>query len=226
MIPEKYVRRITDHMLVDLYLSGVDGGRVIWPWKMQAVHEADQTHVITSERYVLDSGWQRPDLGTRDVLDRAYTLGADVAVLVDVYQDKDETVDRILKDIEIVDSHPYDGELMVPLQAPYGDCYRELEGTGSIYAIGGLKDGLDAERLEAAREVRAVAGPDVRLHGLGWGPSEQIAKAIHRDPDLLESIDYSTPLRKGIDMLPSESGAERSTITAAGAVVRLLRDAR
>lgn len=224
MIREEYLRRLVDAAHVELYLSASDGARIYWPWRMEPPKEASQSYRNACERYVIDSDPLDDDVTERDVLDTAYRLDAEVASLQDVYQDKDATVDALLRGLEVADSHEFDGTLLLPLQEPYAECYRELgEPDGHWIGIGGLKDGSDAARIKAAKAVRRVA-PDVHLHGFGWGPTDDLAAAIRTQPSLLDSMDYSTPCRSiPVDMTP---GDERMSVTAAYAGARLVRDLR
>jgi len=224
MIREEYLRRLVDAAHVELYLSAQDGARIYWPWRMEPPKEATQSYRDACERYVIDSDPQDDAVTATDVLDTACRVDAEVASLQDVYQDKDATVDALLRGLEVADDHAFDGTLLLPLQAPYDECYVELgEPDGHWLGIGGLKGGSDAARIDAAQTVRRIA-PDAHLHGFGWGPTEDLAAAIRATPSLLDSMDYSTPCRSiPVDMTP---GDERKSVTAAYAGARLVRDLR
>jgi len=226
MIRTEYLRRLTDAAFLDLYVSGTDGARMYWPWRMQPCHEADSRHRDACERYIIDSSFQDESITNIDVLDKADTLDAEMCVLADVWHDKDATVDAILEGLELYDDHPFDGGILVPLQPPHDECYLELEGQGiDVFAVGGVKDEDDRTRVEAARSVRAVAGPEPHLHGLGYGATPGIVQAVQRDPDLLDSIDYSTPIQSGngSDIAP---GKERMSVVASRAAAQLVEDLR
>lgn len=226
MIRDEYLRRLTDAAYLDLYVSGTDGARMYWPWRMQPCHEADKRHRNACEKFILDSSFQDESITNIDVLDKAYTINAEMCVLADVWHDKDATVDAILEGLELVDDHPFDGGILVPLQPPHDECYLELEGQGiDVFAVGGVKDKPDEERIEAARSVRRVAGPEPHIHGLGYGATDGIVKALQKDPDLLDSIDYSTPIQSG-NGTDIASGKERMSVVAARAAARLVEDLR
>ena len=225
MIREEYLRRLVDEAYLDLYLSSTDGGRIYWPWRMQPAHEATTKIRNACESYILDSSFQDESITNVDVLDKAYRIDADMCVLADVWHDKDATVDAILEGLELYDDHPYDGDILVPLQPPHDECYLELEGQDiDVFAVGGVKDSGDKERVEAARSVREVGGPDVHLHGLGYGATEGIVQAVQENPDLLDSIDYSTPLQTSIGGV--DPGEERMSVVAARAGAKLVEDLR
>lgn len=225
MIREEYLRRLVDEAYVDLYLSAVDGARCYWPWRMQPVHEACKRYRNACEHYIVDSSFKDESITNEDVLDTAAELGAEAAVLADVYQDKDATVDAILDGLELADDHHYDGDLMVPLQAPHVECWEELEGQADIYAIGGLKDATDDAKLYAAKGVRAAAGKDIHLHGLGFGVTDRLVDAVHAHPDLLDSVDYSTPVQNA-NVRDVEAGKERMSVVASRAAATLIEDLR
>lgn len=226
MIREEYLRRLVDEAYVDLYLSGVDGARVYWPWRMQPVHEASKRHRNACEYYIVDSSIQDESITNEDVLDCAELMDAEAAVLADVWHDVDATVEAILDGLEIYDDHAYEGDILVPLQPPHSECYRQLEGQDiDIYAIGGVKDDTDAEKIRAAKDVRAVAGPDVHLHGLGYGATDTIVTAVRNDPTLLDSVDYSTPIQNA-NVRNVEAGKERMSVVASRAAATLIEDLR
>ena len=225
MIRREYLRRLVDEAFVDLYLSAVDGARIYWPWRMQPVHEASDRHRDACEQYIVDSSFKDDTITNEDVLDTAAALDAEATVLADVYQDKDATIEAILDGLEVADDHRYDGDLVVPLQPPHQECYAELAGQADIYAIGGVKDAPDAEKVQAAKAVRAVAGPDVHLHGLGYGATDPIVDAVRNQPALLDSVDYSTPVQRA-NTQTVEAGKERMSVVASRAAATLIEDLR
>lgn len=225
MIREEYLRRLLDAAYVDLYLSATDGARCYWPYRMMPTHEADKRHRNACERFVVDSAIQREDLGNEDALDMAHHLDAEMVVLADEWHDLEGTVDAALEGLDLYDDHPFDGDVMIPLQPPHDECYRRLEGQADAYAVGGVKDAPDQERISAARSVRDEAGEDVWIHGLGYGVTEGITRAVHQSPELLDSVDYSTPVQSAMND-PTAPGAEHMSVVAARASAQLVEDAR
>jgi len=134
------------------------------------------------------------------------------------------TVHRVRDGYELAQTHPFDGEIILPLQAPFSDAVGELP-SHDRYAVGGLKDASasDTRRVEAARETRAAA-PDAWIHGLGWGATDSVVAAVHDDPTLLDSVDYSTPIQNAIHGVAR--GEERTSVTAAHAGATLIEDLR
>jgi len=225
MLRQEYLRRLVDGAHVELHLSGNDGARLYWPWRMNPPKQASKSYRDACEQYVIDSDPLDDDVTATDVLDTAHRLDAEVASLQDVYQNKDATVDSLLNGLEVADSHAFDGALLLPLQEPYVECWRELgEPTDEWLGIGGLKDGTPAERIQASHDLRAAVGNDVRIHGFGWGVTG-IAQEIRQNPGLLDSVDYSTPVQNSTHDKCS-TGKERKSVVAIGAAQRLVRDLR
>lgn len=224
---DEYFRRLVDEAHVELYFSAVDGARLYWPWRMQPPKDATDSYRNACEKYVIDSDPLNDAVTARDVLDCAHRLGAEVASLQDVYQDKDATADALLRGLEIADDHAFDGTLLLPLQDPYVECWHDLgEPTAHWIGVGGLKDASDSARIQACVNLRDAIGPGVHLHGFGWGPRDDLAATIRSEPTLLDSLDYSTPIQRGIDGIDGTPGAERMSVTAAAAGARLVRDLR
>jgi len=225
MLRQEYLRRLIDHANVELYLSANDGARIYWPWRMQPPKEANAKYRDACERYIIDSDPLDDSVTATDVLDCAHKLNGEVASLQDVYLDKDGTVDSLLRGLEIADDHAFEGELLLPLQEPYVECYEEIGRPDHMIGLGGLKDATNRGRIDAARQFRNHVGPSVWVHGFGWGPTGELARAIRNDADLLDSLDYSTPVQS-VDYSLSTSGKERMSVTAAYAGARLVRDLR
>lgn len=224
MLRNEYFRRLVDGSNVELYLSAIDGARLYWPWRMQPPKDASENYRNACERYIIDSDPLDDSVTTTDVLDTAHTLDAEVASLQDVYQNKDATVTSLLDGLEIADSHTFDGQLLLPLQKPYVDCWKELgEPTEHLLGIGGLKDARPIERLKATRELREAVGPDVWIHGFGWGV-KGLTDAIRDNPNLLDSLDYSTPMQSA--EMSGSAGTERMSVVAMEAATQLIRDLR
>jgi len=205
MMREEKVEEIAYMSEVDFYLSSRDGGDVWWPWRMQPVHEATPRYVDACEKYLVDSSFNREDITNQDALDKAAEFRAYGVLLEDVYLDVDATINRLLEGRELVDSHPFGGEVYHPLQQPYERCWKEI-GEPEKVALGGLKDATSAEKVRAAKRFRELVGDDVVVHGLGWGPSDKLARAVVDQPELVDSIDASTPIYRArhMDILPGE----------------------
>lgn len=225
MLRQEYFRRLVDAAPIELYLSGMDGARLYWPWRMLPPKSATKNYRDACERFIVDSDPQDDTVSTRDVLDTAERLDAEVASLADVYLDKDATVDSLLQGLEVYDDHAYSGQLLLPLQAPYVECWRDLgEPQGHMLGIGGLKDARSRERITAARQLRDNVGEGAWIHGFGWGPTSELAGVIRSNPGLLDSLDYSTPMQD-VDY-SYQNGTESKSVAAMQAGTQLVRDLR
>lgn len=225
MLRDEYFRRLVEGAHVEVYLSAVDGARLYWPWRMQPPSEASETYRNSCERYIIDSDPLDDSVTTRDVLDCADRLDAEVASLQDVYHDKETTVDSLLDGLALTDDHAFDGDLLLPLQAPYVECWKGIgEPTDHLLGIGGLKDGRPTARRQAAEHLRAAVGEDVWIHGFGWGP-RSLAETIRDRPGLIDSLDYSTPMQNAAQN-DATAGAEVMSVAAMDAGRRLIRDLR
>jgi hypothetical protein len=233
-----YLAELLDHAYVDLYLSinvgspsATHGSRGYYPYRFEPVHEipSDATSHPDCYRYVVDSSIQHDAYGNQDAVDTAARVDADAVVLADKYQDLDGTVDAVLEGLTLANNHEYGGDLIIPLQPPHAECYRQLRRHGidptHTFALGGLKDcNDDAEKLAAARAVRDAADHPIELHGLGFGVTPELARGIRDTPRLLDSIDYSTPAQSQIP--DTEPGDKRLCTVAARAGADLIEDLR
>jgi hypothetical protein len=225
MLREEYLRRLIDGAYVELYLSANDGARLYWPFRMHPPGEATPRYRNACEKYIVDSDPLDDSVTTRDVLDTANRLNAEVASLQDVYLDKNATVDALLEGLEIADDHAFSGALLLPLQAPYVECWKEIgEPTQHLIGIGGLKDSTPEKRLKAAKTLRNAVGEDIWIHGFGWGV-EGLAQEIRDNQTLIDSIDYSTPMQEAATD-KCTPGEERMSVAAMGAAQKLVRDLR
>jgi len=226
MLRDEYLRRLIDASPIELYLSAGDGARIYWPWRMEPPKEASRSYRNVCEKYIIDSDPLDDAVTTKQVLDKAVAVDAEVASLQDVYLDKEATVESLLRGMEVADDHEFDGKLLLPLQSPFVECYKEVgEPTDHLIGIGGLKDGTEWERIEATKTLRSYTGNDVWIHGFGWGPTDKLAQQIRSTPDLIDSLDYSTPVQTAIKSTDMP-GAERKSLIAMRAATQLVQDLR
>lgn len=220
MISQSAIENIISSAPVEVYLSE-NSGILNWPWRMNAAHDASEQLAEGTETYIVDSSFQRDDIGTEFVLDKAAEISADIVALVDVYGSRKKTVDSILKDIEIVDDHEFEGEIMVPLQPPHDKCYLDLEDVGDLYGIGGVAKESAEAKVKAAERARKVAGDDEHLHGLGWGMTQPVVEAIRSDPGLVDSIDSKSAYDKAMTENMDDTWMANTGNSGRGAVVSL-----
>lgn len=232
MIDTEYLDRLVRATPVKLYASGVDGARCFWPWRMNKAGGAmgparRRAMAAKCDHYVLDSNFKDETITNRDVLDEAADMGADAAVLADVYQDMEATVPALLDGLDLADDHRYDGTVVLPLQAPHDECYREVAPSVARdvwWAIGGLKDESPTLKIEAAQRLRQAVGQEAHIHGLGYGVTDDLARYIRSNPEFLDSIDNSTSTSNSVGDQPGR--AEKATVSAAYATAKRLETLR
>jgi hypothetical protein len=254
MLRDEYLRRLIDGAHIELYLSANDGARIFWPWRMQPPKEASRRYRDACEHYIIDSDISDPSVTTKECLDTGYQLNAETVALVDympfdwyqreldsgdhpeawaAFQDLqsefdsayDATLHSLREGLEQASEHPFDGQILIPLQEPWVECWREL-GKPREYplGIGGLKEGTPKERESAMRTLRNAVGSDIWIHGFGWG-IKGLVKPLRENPDLLDSLDYSTPMQNSATEACTP-GKERMSVAAMDAGKRLVRDLR
>lgn len=226
MIDRDYLRRLTLASPVDYYASGIDGARVYWPWRMnKAGAEAGRNHAAKCDSYAIDSNFKDDSVTNEDVLDKAVELYAEIAVLADVYLDADATVEALREGLETARSHDFDGVVALPLQPPHAESFHRLkDDVGDLdvwWCVGGFKDDPASVKLEATRSLRAATGPDVHIHGLGFGVTPLLARAVRADPGLLDSIDNSTAVSSAMTDTISGSDEMMSVVAARATAKRI-----
>jgi len=232
-----YLAKLIEAAYVDLYLSAnvgsttADrGSRAYYPHRLEPVHEIPEsaTSYPRCYRYIVDSSFNNPEYDNKDVFNAAERVGADSVILADELHDIDGTIEAVLEGLDLYKDHEYDGDVMIPLQPPHDECFNRLKAhgidTNQTFAIGGLKDASDQRKIKATESLREAAGEEVALHGLGFGVTEEIARAIRETPSLLDSLDYSTPVQQAIGT--GANGEERLSTVAATAGAQLIEDLR
>jgi len=162
-----------------------------YPAKLQKPSTVNDRVRDTAESFIFDSGIG-DDVSNAEVLDMAHEYDADYVVAKDYLHDQPRTTESVLDFMDQYDSHQCDASVLVPLQPPYDEHYRELEGHGR-YVLGGMamESVSLRDKLTWIRDFRRVA-PDVHAHGLGVGGGIQFVRAV-AGAGLLDSVDCSTP---------------------------------
>jgi hypothetical protein len=229
MISQEYVERLSDAARVDYYVSGNDGGRVYWPWRMQKAGGQAGCHTDQCETYILDSNFTDESVTNADVLAEAHDVGADAAVLADVLGDPDATVRALQNGLDSAREHDFSGVVVLPTQPPHDRVAKQLKnhthGLNIWWGVGGVKDAPAGEKIDAARQLRAVVGDDAHIHGLGFGVTQALAAAVRDQPNLLNSIDNSTAMQNA-SVTDLEGKKEKMTVAAARATAERLRRLR
>lgn len=198
---------------------------------MQPVHEVPDsaTSIPRCHTFILDSSFKDESITNDDVINTAAGIGADAAVLADVYHQPYETIEALETGLTLISEHTYDCTAVLPIQPPMkhsldGLARSTIDPTEHIIAIGGLKDAPVNTKVTAAQTVRERLGADVTIHGLGFGVTTGLAVALQNQPHLLDSIDSATLIQKNQSAGPPGDGRMLSAAAATNA--QLIHDLR
>lgn len=172
------------------YFHAGDNYRHFYPYRLQRPKKANWKRREMCTEYILDSGLGNEDVTNEGLLDLAHELQATYVVPKDYLHDQERTTESVREFMELYEDHPCVSEPLVPLQPPHDEHHEVLSGFRA-YAIGGVKDEADSDKIAAARRMRDVAG-NAYLHGFGFGPTEEMLRTVRENPDLLDSMDSST----------------------------------
>lgn len=181
----------------------------------------------------MDSAIGDAAVGNQEVLDKAHKLNTDYVIPADTLHNQTATTQAVREFMDLYDQHECRAKPFVPLQPPYHEHYRELDGY-SHYVLGGIAQSDPDEQLKEIRRFRSEAGSGVYAHGLGLGASLTLIRELRDNPRLLDSLDLSTPEQviRG-EKLPDKSwdqrdfeyptGKDSSTVRAAFASAVVLQ---
>lgn len=208
-----------------------------YPFKLGKPSYASPRIRETCETFIMDSGIENDELTNEDVLDMAEKLDADMVVGKDYLHDQERTTESIHEFIELHDGHPCRATPMIPLQPPHHEHYHDVPRAGS-YLLGGIKDLRGEEVVSVVRRFRKEVGYGPYVHLLGVGASPAIVQAVSNDPDLVQSLDCSTPEQCAINgkifdmglqqrpyQLPSGEGSAQARYGLAKHLALILNDA-
>lgn len=243
---------IADAAPIDVYCSSINP-RWGWRWKIVPYYEANRPAVRDScETLIVDSGFNRWG-SPADVLEAAARMDADYVFATDVtgledpenkgHNDRMPTVDdpgidshldAALRGIELFLERARELDILektiLPIQHPYLDFLEEAEDRGWLedvgyIAVGGLKN-VDAvqDRIDALHAVREFVGPDMRIHALAPGTEPEMLRELRDNPDLLDSLDNSTPEKApASNKLPDASWTQNKHLFAFGDEISTVR---
>jgi len=148
--------------------------------------------------WIQDSGIG-DDTTNKDVLELADEYEADFVVPCDELHDQEATTDAVMEFLELYDDSNVRATPLIPLQPPYDKHYRELPDY-SAYCLGGIAFHYSArEQVAALEKFRRVAGDKPYAHALGVGGSMTLVNAVANNPELVQSVDCSTPEQAAIN---------------------------
>lgn len=240
MVRQEYLDRIIEACPVKYHLSGNEGCRSHWPWRMQPVHASSPRYSENSQSYIIDSSIEDPSIGNEEIIERGKNIEADAIVLADFmpfeyYEHKKQngkldsngakkllelkrkydnayeaSLDSIKKGMRLAEKSDYLGKVIIPLQPPHLKSLKNL-GRPKNVAIGGLKEAHVSKKIEATKKVRRELGEDAFIHGLGFGATDSLIQEIRENENLLDSIDSRTSIHKAMNNFEYWSGAERKS---------------
>jgi len=163
-----------------------------YPLKLQKPATATPTVRNSAETYILDSGIG-DETTNAEVLNLATKLEADYVVPCDELHDQEATTEAVREFADLYADHECTATPLIPLQPPHAEHYLDLPDW-SHYALGGmaLESVTDKQAIQWARDCRAVAGPDVHLHGLGIGGGQHVINTLSGE-GVFNTVDCATP---------------------------------
>lgn len=209
---------------VKIYVaSAID--RYWYPYRLQAASNASEWAKEECLELIMDSAIGDAAVGNAEVLDAACEYNADFVVPADTLHNQSETTEAVREFMTLYRDHECRAKPLVPLQPPYHEHYRELDGH-SHYVLGGIATSDPEVQLKEIRRFRREAGYGVYAHGLGLGASLRLIRELRENPRLLDSLDLSTTEQHAINDRIADAtwqqkehhyptGANSSTVRAA-----------
>lgn len=164
-----------------------------YPYKLVKPEHACTPVVDSAETVIMDSGIQNEDVSNADVLDLAHKHDADMVVAKDYLHNQSRTTVSIKDFLRQWETHDCRATPLVPLQPPHHEHYQELSGQYH-YLLGGMAfDYETSEIISAVEKFRSAAGNGPYVHLLGVGANPKLMDYLADNPDMVQSIDCSTP---------------------------------
>ena len=168
-----------------------------WPYRLQNAAECYPASFWRSQDRIMDSAIGE-DLTNEDVLAHAVERHATAVVAKDHLHDRESTTESIREFVHLhdPDQHP---RAYIPLQPPYdehvADVYPIIEESHlpHRYMLGGLAFESPQRRIDALLAFREEIGDGPEAHGLGWGLDDNLVAVLREEPELLDSVDNSSP---------------------------------
>lgn len=238
---------------IDIYISG-GNGRFSWPYRLQPADE-DKGATPSVRRkaidYILDSGFDEGGVDTAQLIEKTYEHAPTYTIPNDtVSTNKNglrdpiiETAEKVSDFLDEIDEKSFPSTVLIPLQPPYDFHLAYLhehyprQARRSHFALGGLLKRPPEEQINHIRRFQRIDGYQSYVHGFGLGCTRPIIEALRKEPELLDSADFSTPQHHassgqiaGASRRPvyvgHASGDEVSTIAASSIVYELCDIAR
>jgi len=169
-----------------------------YPYKLGKPEHVSDRIRETSTTFIMDSGIG-DNTTNDDVLALAKEHDADFVIPCDELHDHEATTKAVHDFLELYDDSEVRATPLIPLQPPYDEHYKELDGFAA-YCLGGIAfDYSGREQVEELQRFRRAAGKKPYAHALGVGGSMDVVRAVGNNPNLIQSVDCSTPEQAAIN---------------------------
>lgn len=181
---------------IDIYVASNMPYR--YPYKLLKPEHATKPIANSTTTLIMDSGIT-DKTANQDVIDLAMDYDADFIVPCDELHDQQATTEAVKEFLDLYDDSDCRATPFIPLQPPYDEHYDELAGHYH-YMLGGIAFDYSAgEQIEEMQRFRRAAGPEPYAHALGVGGSLTVARVLGNNPNLVQSVDCSTPEQAAIN---------------------------
>lgn len=164
-----------------------------YPYKLVKPGHVTQRVVDSAETVIVDSGIGNDDIDNGEVLDLAARYDADMVVAKDYLHDQPRTTESVRAFLQEWDRHDCRATPLIPLQPPHHEHYYDLPDQYH-YLLGGMAFEYDTgEIIRAVEKFRTEVGSAPYVHLLGVGTNPRLMDWLAHNPDMVQSIDCSTP---------------------------------
>ena len=180
-----------DRCPIDIYVAS--NMPYEYPYKLVKPEHVSADIVESAETVIMDSGIGNQDMTNQKVLDLSDRYDTDFVVGKDYLHEQEDTTESVRKFLELYDAHPTRATPLIPLQPEHAEHYKDLRGEYA-YLLGGMAFNVDTRTIiDAVEKFRATAGMAPYVHLLGVGTNPRLMDYLANNPDMVQSIDCSTP---------------------------------
>jgi len=179
---------------VDIYI-GSNMATYFYPYRCQDVgHAWQKVRHIAKWGYILDSDYDDDDVTNDQIIETAREVDPTFVVPKDYPGEQRRTFHSTIDFLDKWDDVDHPARVLIPLQPPFEESYPSVNQYDN-YALGGLKPLPPAEQVEHLKRANEVMDDDDYVHAFGLGACRDLVDAIRACPDLVDSLDLSTPER-------------------------------
>jgi len=210
---------------VDIYI-GSNMATYWYPYRCQDVtHAWQRVRWVGNWGYILDSDYNDESVTNDDIIETALEIDPQYVVPKDYPGEPRRTFHSTIDFIDKWDDVDHPARVLVPLQPPYEESYPAVDQYDN-YALGGLKGRSASEQVDHLKRARAVMDDDDYVHAFGLGASRDLVDAIRADPDLVDSLDLSTPERMAKNQTwPDRDWTQAQSYVCSGPMSTIVRGA-